>query len=102
MQISLQGFIGLRVVALSLVDTGDAGHIVLCQGEIKEVDVVFDVLRVAGTQDHDAAGLDVPAENDLRVALVIFLRQLCKDGFANQRLVAVAERMPRPTAFSFI
>jgi len=60
------------------------------------------IMKDAYSFDLDAAGLDVPAENDLRVALVIFLRQLCKDGFANQRLVAVAERMPRPTAFSFI
>ena len=82
------------VVALLLVHRRDLLHLFTRQREIEEVEVVLDVGGVLGTGDNDVARLDVPAEDDLGIGLAVFLAQLSKQRLLDQRLVAVAQRVP--------
>ena len=51
--------------------------------------------RVLGTGDHNVAALDVPAQDDLGIALAVFLCQLREQRLLPQRLVAVSQGIPR-------
>ena len=51
--------------------------------------------RILGTGNDDVAGLNVPTEDNLSVALAVLLGQLAEHWFLDQRLVAVAQRIPR-------
>ena len=82
------------VVALLLVHRRDLLHLFTRQREVEEVEVVLDVGGVLGTGDDDVARLDVPAEDDLGIGLAVLLAQLSKQRLLDQRLVAVAQRVP--------
>ena len=53
------------------------------------------MVRVLGAGDDNVTALDVPAEDDLRCGLAVFLAKLGKQRLLKQRLVAVAQRIPR-------
>lgn len=82
------------VVALALIQHSDPGHLLLRQCGIKEVKIVFNMRRVFGTGNDNVAGWNVPAEDNLGVALAILLSQLSEHRLLNQRLVTVTERIP--------
>src|SRR5699024_10058525 len=61
---------GVRIRAaascLTLLDRGDALHLLLSELEAEHVRVAADALRLGAARDHDIAALDVPADDDLR------------------------------------
>ena len=78
-----------------MIDLCDFGKLVVRQREVEDVDVVADVIDVLGTGDHHVAHLRVPAEDHLRVALAVLLRELREHVLAHEALVAVTQRVPR-------
>ena len=58
----------------------------IAQAEIKQIEVIADMLSVLRSRDDDVAILDVPAQDDLRIALAIFLRQFGEERLVDQAL----------------
>lgn len=52
------------------------------------------MLRIFRAGNDNVAGLDVPAQDDLRCGLAVFLAKLGEQRLLKQRLVAVAQRIP--------
>ena len=50
--------------------------------------------RVLGARDHDIAGLNVPAQDDLGIALAILFAKFREQRFLDQRLVSMTQRIP--------
>src|SRR5690606_21550288 len=48
-----------------LVDVGDRLHLIGREGEVEDVEVLTDPLRVRGLRDRDVAELHMPAQDDL-------------------------------------
>ena len=82
------------VVALLLVHGIDLRHLLVGKGKIEQVQIGLDVVRVLGAGDDDVADLDVPAEDDLSVALAVLLGKLREQGLLLKRLVPVAQGIP--------
>ena len=82
------------VIADALIQYGDAGHFVLCQRKVEEIKIIFDMRGVFGTGDHDVTSLNVPAQDNLGAAFVVFMGQPGKNRLLQQRLVPVAQGVP--------
>ena len=50
--------------------------------------------RVLGAGDHDIAGLNVPAQDDLGIALAILFAKFREQRLLDQRLVSMTQRIP--------
>ena len=66
------------------VEGGDLLHVGLRQGEVEDVEVVAEVLRAGAARHGDDAALQVPAQDDLRRALAVSLRDALDVRFAGQ------------------
>ena len=69
------------VIALSPVQPGDLRHFFFRKPEIHDIQVVLDVIHVFAAGDHRKAHLGMPAENDLRRCLAVFLTDLRENRF---------------------
>lgn len=61
-----KGFIRAVVIANAFVQLCDFRHLVVCQLEVENVEVIPDVIHVLASRYDDKAHLCVPAEDDLR------------------------------------
>lgn len=93
--IALQQLRRAGIVPQGFVHGSDFLHFLCGQGEIKQPKVCLDMLWTLGAGDHNIAILHMPAENDLRGGLPIFLPQLRKQRLLQQSLVTMAQRIPR-------
>ena len=66
---------------LPLVQFADFGHFVIGQGKIENIEIILHVLRVRGFREDDVSLLNMPAQNDLSIALAVFLTKPCKQRF---------------------
>ena len=89
-----QLFIRSVIVPVLFVEFCDFRHFFFGEGEIQDVQVVFDMADILASRDHREAHLGMPAEDDLGRGLPVFLPQLRKDRFFDQGFVAVAEGVP--------
>ena len=64
------GGVGL-IVTLILVQRGNLLHFLVRQGEVVNIEVVADVIRILGAGDDDVARLHVPAQDDLGITLTV-------------------------------
>ena len=87
--------VGAVVVSLILVERGDLRHLVVCESEVEDVEVILDVSDVFAAGDDNEAHLRMPAQNDLSGSFSVLLAELGKDRLLHQALVAVTERIPR-------
>ena len=86
--------VGAVVVADALVERGDGGHVGVREREVEDGEVVVDVVHVAAAGNHGEAHLHVPAQHDLGGGAPGAGGDVREDGLPQQRLVAVAERIP--------
>ena len=53
------------------VQGGDASHVLLCQGEVEDVEVLFHTLTMDRFRDDRDVTLDEPSKHDLGNGLVV-------------------------------
>src|SRR3954452_25168752 len=83
----------VRPGALAGVELLDRGHLVVGELEAEDVEVLRDALRRHRLGDHDAAELDVPADDDLAGGAVVRLGDAGDHRVVEDR--ALRERAPR-------
>ena len=79
---------------LSAVERSDLSHFICSQFKVEYFKILLHVLRIGRSRKDNISFLDMPAENDLHVALAVFLSKLCKYAFVNKPLVAMTDRVP--------
>jgi hypothetical protein len=68
---------------LSAVECSDLAHFFSCQLKVENVKIVPHVIGIRCFREYDIALLNMPAENDLHIALAIFLRKSCEYRFTD-------------------
>ena len=80
MEVPVQEFRRAVVDRVAAVKGGDLCHVLVCQCEVEELDVLGDVRGRLRTRDDDVPLLHVPAEDDLRGGLPVGLGDLVDQG----------------------
>ena len=73
------------------VHRGDAGHLVVGQLEVEDVDVLAHPLGADGLRDDDDVALDEPAQDDLGDGLAVRGADLAEDGVGEDVVLALGE-----------
>ena len=61
---------------LSLVHFANLCHIFIAQCKVKNIKIIFHVLWIGRFGENDVALLNVPTQDDLSIALAVFLSKL--------------------------
>lgn len=81
-------------LAVSQIFRSDLFHFFLCQRKIPDIDILFHTLHMDGFRNDRYTALCVPAENNLRCALIIFLSDLHKFLIRKDTVFAFCKRAP--------
>ena len=73
---------------------GDAGHLVVGELEVEDVDVLAHPLGADGLGDDDDVALDEPAQDDLGDGLAVRGADLAEDRVGEDVVLALGERAP--------
>lgn len=83
-----------REIALVFVWFTDFRHFFMGKGKAEDVDVLRHVFRIGGLRENYVAFLNVPAQNDLRIGLAVFLPQAGEKRFVQQSGIAMSQGIP--------
>ena len=78
------------IIAFLLVKGSNLVHFLIGQCKIKQIVIVLDVRRILRSGDHNIACLNMPAQDDLCIALAVFPGQFRKQWFLQQPCIAMS------------
>ena len=74
-----------------LIHCPDLLHFLFRKFKVKDVKIIFDMLRIGRFREDNRTLLDMPAQDDLNISLSILFCQLCKYRFIYQVCIAMSE-----------
>ena len=96
LHISFQHLGRTGIISLMLIKGRYPCHLLIRQRKIKQCKIITDMVRVLRAGNHNIACLYMPAQNHLRICLLVFRSQFRKYRFVDQCFITMSEPVMSP------